>query len=50
MHNKTEGGSGLLVLILTFGVFGILNTEMGEVAFHAPLELMERGWKPRLVL
>ena len=26
MHNKTEGGSGLLVLILTFGVFGILNT------------------------
>lgn len=31
MHNKTEGGSGLLVLILTFGVFGILNTEMGVI-------------------
>ena len=31
MHNKTEGGSGLLVLILTFGVFSILNTEMGVI-------------------
>ena len=31
MHNKTEGGSGLHVLILTFGVFSILNTEMGVI-------------------
>ena len=31
MQNKTEGGSGLLVLILTFGVFSILNTEMGVI-------------------
>ena len=37
MHNKTEGGSGLLVLILTFGVFGILNTEMGGERWRSTL-------------
>lgn len=31
MDNKGSGGSGLLVLILTFGVFSILNTEMGVI-------------------
>lgn len=31
MDTKISDGSGLLVLILTFGVFGILNTEMGVI-------------------
>lgn len=50
MHNKTEGGSGLLVLILTFGVFGILNTEMGVIgmlpliADTFQVSVPEAGW------
>lgn len=31
MHDKTLNGNGLLVFILTLGVFGILNTEMGVI-------------------
>ena len=50
MHNKTEGGSGLLVLLLTFGVFGILNTEMGVIgmlpliADTFQVSVPEAGW------
>ncbi len=31
MKEKATAGNGLLVFILTFGVFGILNTEMGVI-------------------
>lgn len=31
MRKNVNAGSGLLVLILTLGVFGILNTEMGVI-------------------
>lgn len=50
MHNKTNDGSGMLVLILTFGVFGILNTEMGVIgmlpliADTFQVSVPEAGW------